>query len=91
MRLVWRLGWRVVAWAAVAGVVLVGHGLVGIFALEASHDSIFSWLLLFACWTSLLFWMTALVRRPGYEVRGANDEGPRTDALPTPLAAKESS
>ncbi len=83
VRLVGRLGWRVVAWACVLGLVVVGHGLLAVFALESSHDSIFSWLLLFVCWTSLLFWMTGLVRWPANAWRATAD--------PSPLDKTESS
>jgi hypothetical protein len=65
VRLVWRLGWRGLTWAGGTAAILLVHVVAGLAALEAAHDTIFSWLLLFAIWTSGLFWTTALVRLPG--------------------------
>jgi hypothetical protein len=61
-----RLGWRAGVVALAGGVLVVGHGLLGVVAAEQLHQSTALGILLLAAgWLSGLFWATCLFRLLG--------------------------
>jgi hypothetical protein len=64
--LIHRLNYRAVVPVFLAPALMIPHVLLGLFALTLVHQELFSgWLLLAACWCSMLFWAAFLFRLLG--------------------------
>jgi hypothetical protein len=75
LRLIHRLGYPVLLTALLVALVVVGHGLLMLDALEELHRSLGGWLQLVGGWAGLLFCLILLLRWFGVSSYRARKEG----------------
>jgi hypothetical protein len=91
VRLVARLGWRVLLAALLLAVVVIGHGLLAIAAVEELHRGPRGWMLLVGCFAGQFFWMVLLLRWLGVSsYRASKRRGDHQDAKPAPTSQSHS-